>query len=84
MTNILAKEIKYDDYNAGILWWYQNKENIFITKDGLELLQTPITSKTLSRYIKDIWIMMRGNERPKKTSPILLSNNEEIEIRKTV
>ena len=45
-----GKKIKYDDYNAGILWWYQNKEyNLSITKDGLELLQTPITSKTLSK-----------------------------------
>ena len=81
-----GKKIKYDDYNAGILWWYQNKEyNLSITKDGLELLQTPITSKTLSKIYKqyldnDASEIKNVNE----TSPILLSQNQEVKREKGI
>ena len=82
-----GKKIKYDDYNAGILWLDRSKEyNLLITKDGLELSQTPITEEPSSKINKqgpDNNSYSNGKN-TLETLPILLSQNQEIKREKGI
>jgi len=82
-----SEKIKSNDYDAGLLWEYQNKEyQLLIRKNGLELLTRPITTMELSKSSKeDTNINYDPNSNNNEhMSSTLLSQNQEVKREKGI